>query len=121
MSYLLTYLLTYTLPSTDKEIPLPPTPPATALGCYVDRSDEEGRDLAWCATKFMTTDDPVAECGGRCLSYKYFALENGHECRCGNSYGKYGKAKAAQSCSMPCTRDPKVMCGGFYFETVYSH
>eukprot|EP01047_Picozoa_sp_COSAG01_P065167 COSAG01_NODE_8755_length_2671_cov_267.949067_1_plen_34_part_10 len=32
-----TYLLTYTLPSTDKEIPLPPTPPATALGCYVDR------------------------------------------------------------------------------------
>jgi len=105
-----------------QEIPLPPVPPATALGCFVDKSDEQGRDLPMCATKFMSTDDPIAECGRLCLSYKYFALENGHECRCGNAFGKYGKAKAAASdCSMPCQHDPKVACGGRYFENVYSH
>ena len=104
-----------------KEIPVPPAPPATLLGCYVDKSDEEGRDLPICATKFMQTNDPVAECGGRCLSYKYSALENGHECRCGNSYGRYGKALGPKSCSMPCSTDPKVTCGGDYFENVYSH
>jgi hypothetical protein len=103
------------------EIPLPPTPPAKALGCYVDKSDEEGRDLPLCATKFMTTDNPIAECGGRCLSFTYFALENGHECRCGNSFGKYGKASSAHACDTPCSKDPNVMCGGSYFENVYSH
>ena len=102
-----------------KEIPLPPAPPATALGCYVDTHDY---DLPVCATKFMTTNDPVAECGGRCLRYKYFALENGHECRCGDSYGKHGKAEAAaRDCSTPCSKDPKVLCGGDFFESVYSH
>ena len=102
-----------------KEIPLPPVPPATALGCYADTHDY---DLPVCATKFMRTDDPVAECGGKCMSYKYFALENGHECRCGDSYGKYGEAPApARNCSKPCTTDPKVTCGGVYFANVYSH
>ena len=69
----------------------------------------------------MTTNDPVSECGGRCLSYKYFALENGHECRCGNSYGKYGQAKAGHGCLIPCVKDPTLMCGGDYYESVYSH
>ena len=102
-----------------KTIPLPPVPPATALGCYIDKSDY---DLPICATKHMTTDEPIEECGRLCLGHKYFALENGHECRCGDSFGKYGKAKAAaKDCSTPCEHDPKVVCGGHFFENVYSH
>jgi hypothetical protein len=101
--------------------PTPP-PPAAALGCYVDKSDTAGRDLPHCATKRMKTGDPVGECGALCVAYGYFALENGRECRCGDGYGKYGKAKdPSKDCGMPCEGDAKVLCGGFYYENVYSH
>jgi hypothetical protein len=98
-----------------KEVPLPPVPPATALGCYHDKLEY---DLPVRAIRFMETEDPLEECGRLCLGYKYFALENGHECRCGNSFGKYGKAS---NCSTPCKNDPTVMCGGTWLENVYSH
>ena len=102
-----------------KNIPLPtPTP----HGCYIDKSDAEGRDLPVCATKHMTTSDALTECGLLCKAYAYFALENGHECRCGDAFGKYGPATTPSAdCNMPCTQDPGVTCGGFYFENVYSH
>jgi len=103
-------------------IPTPaptPPPPATALGCYVDAKDY---DLPVCATKRLTTPDPLAECGAMCAGYTFFALENGKECRCGDAYGKHGKAAdPAKDCSMPCGENPAVVCGGFYYENVYSH
>jgi hypothetical protein len=100
---------------------LPPPPPPTLLGCYVDKPDGH-RDLPVCATKEMRSSNALDECGSLCSSYAYFALENGHECRCGNAYGKHGKSpRPAADCSMPCTHDPAVMCGGKYFESVYAH
>ena len=96
-----------------------PVPAPKAIGCYVDKSDAVGRDLPVCATKFLRTSNPLHECGQLCLAYEYFALENGHECRCGNTYGRWGKANAT-GCSMPCEQDPTEMCGGDYFESVYS-
>lgn len=32
----------------------------------------------------MASHDFVNECNLLCAGYRYFALENGHECRCGN-------------------------------------
>ncbi len=53
---------------------------------------------------------------------RYFALEYGQECRCGDAYGKYGpSSNAARDCNMTCHNDPAVMCGGYFFEDVYSH
>ena len=105
-----------------RNLPTPaptPPPPATPLGCYVDKKDY---DLPVCATKSMTTSDAVGECGTMCEGYKYFALENGKECRCGNSYGKHGKAAdPANNCNMPCMHDAATTCGGFWFESVYAH
>ena len=96
-----------------------PAPPATALGCFKDDRDY---DLPVSASKGMVTSDALQECGTLCEGYKFFALEYGQECRCGNSYGKYGKAKdPAQDCATPCKSDPAVMCGGYWFENVYSH
>ena len=44
------------------------------------------------------------------------------ECRCGNSYGKYGRSDNLETdCATPCAKDPTVMCGGYWFESVYSH
>eukprot|EP00937_MAST-01D_sp_MAST-1D-sp2_P003997 g3997.t1 len=105
-----------------RNLPTPaptPPPPATPLGCYVDKKDY---DLPVCATKQMATSNTVVECGTLCEGYKYFALENGKECRCGNAYGKHGKAAdPAKDCAMPCKTDASTVCGGFWFESVYSH
>ena len=96
-----------------------PAPPATALGCYKDDHDY---DLPFSASKSMSSEDPLRECGLLCVGYKYFALEYGKECRCGNAYGKYGKsANPSKDCSMPCQKNPAITCGGVYFENVYSH
>jgi hypothetical protein len=97
-----------------------PARTATALGCYQDNSQH---DLNVSASTAMVTTDAMQECGTLCEDYKYFALEYGKECHCGNSYGKYGKSTdPARDCSMPCELDTSnVTCGGYYFENVYSH
>lgn len=110
-------------------IPEPLLPPAKPVGCYKDGHDDDdddgddGRDLPVCATKQMTTQDPIEECGRMCLRYAFFALENGKECRCGNDAKRKYPASTdpARDCSMPCGHNATVMCGGFYFENVYSH
>jgi hypothetical protein len=61
----------------------------------------------------LTTSDPVGECSALCGAYKYFALEFGKQCRCGDTYGKYGKAAdPSKDCNMNCAADPSVICGG---------
>ena len=105
-----------------RNLPTPaptPPPPATSLGCFVDHKDY---DLPVCATKSMATADPIGECGTMCEGYKFFALENGKECRCGDQYGKHGKSDdPAKDCNMPCQHNTAVVCGGFWFENVYMH
>ena len=101
--------------------PTPP-PPATALGCYADDEKKSGYDLPYFASRRLTSPDAVQECGILCAGYTYFALEYGKECHCGNSYGKYGKASdPSKDCNIPCQNDPTVICGGDFFENVYSH
>jgi hypothetical protein len=55
-----------------RNLPTPPTPPSTYIGCYVDHADY---DLPVSATKSLDTPDPVGECSLLCANYKYFALE----------------------------------------------
>ena len=40
----------------------------------------------------------------------YAGVENGGYCYCGSSFGSYGES---QCCSVPCTGDPAVSCGGY--------
>jgi len=48
--------------------------------------------------------------------YKYFGLQNGKECFCGNKFGKYGKAK---NCNMKCSGNKKKNCGGTWANSVF--
>ena len=101
--------------------------PAPGMGAAPDQMAPDGGkgkpyDLPVSASKSMTTDDPVLECGVLCAGYAYFALEYGKECRCGNAYGQYGKsADPGKDCNMKCAKNPAVTCGGFFTENVYRH
>jgi len=88
------------------------------MGCFQDSTDHDLSSDFLCLPQ-MTVDI----CAAHCKHYLYFALSNGGECRCGNSYGKYGNST---SCTSPCTGNPssnpnQEICGGFFANSVYQN
>merc|ERR1712048_113136 len=61
-------------------------------------------------------DNSAATCAARCkkLGYRYAGTQFYKQCFCGNSFGKYGKAK----CSTKCPGN-KGICGGGWANSVY--
>ena len=50
---------------------------------------------------------------------KYIGLQDGDNCFCGNSYGKFGKGNTTD-CNMPCPKpNDKTMCGGPERNSIY--
>merc|ERR1712151_1396348 len=83
-----------------------------SVGCY---KDKRSRDLK----KHMRgTKHTMESCGKTCAGkkYKYFSLQYGGECFCGNSYGKY---KKASNCNMKCKKDKSQTCGGKWANSVF--
>merc|ERR1712084_122416 len=83
-----------------------------SVGCY---KDKRSRDLK----KHMRgTKHTMESCGKTCAGkkYKYFSLQYGGECFCGNSYGKY---KKASNCNMKCKKDKSQACGGKWANSVF--
>jgi len=86
------------------------------IGCYVDT---ENRDL----DGYNTTDGSMTP--GQCLSickeknFKYYAVQYGSYCFCGNSYGKYGFVSYTE-CNMSCNGDKTQDCGGTWRNSIYA-
>jgi hypothetical protein len=62
-------------------------------------------------------------CGQR-NGYRYFGLQYGMECWCGDSYGKHGRVDPegdtpSTGCATPCTGDRTQKCGGENINSVY--
>ena len=52
--------------------------------------------------------------------FKYFGVQYGKQCFCGNEgYDKYGQV-AANRCNVNCPGDSKLSCGGTWVSDVYS-
>lgn len=98
------------------------------IGCYRDEMaspsvrdlqgqlllDEFHNSPAWCAAQCA---DPRRG-GGK--GFKYFGLQYGSECWCGNSYGRHGKAESEEKCQLtPCSGDRNQKCGGELANAVY--
>ena len=81
------------------------------IGCYKDKGL---RDLYRYIGPNYSPQSCKAKCGK--LNFKYAAVQNGGICYCGNTYGKYGKAK---SCMIVCQSDRKWICGGNMINSVY--
>jgi hypothetical protein len=83
------------------------------LGCF---QDKEARDVA--GYELRNPRMTVSMCTAACREkgFAFAAVEYGQECRCGNSYGRYG---SSQSCTAKCPGNDAEICGGFFANSVY--
>lgn len=61
-----------------------------------------------------------AACAAYCSSVenaRYFGVQDGHKCFCGDSYGKHG---VSSDCGDPCTGDEDQVCGAKNVNSVYT-
>jgi hypothetical protein len=86
---------------------------ARLLGCF---QDKEPRDVA--GYELKNPRMTVAMCTAACREkgFSFAAVEYGQECRCGNSYGRYG---SSESCTQKCPGNDAEVCGGFFANSVY--
>ena len=87
---------------------------AKFVGCSKD--DPHQRDLEHFAGGEHTPITCAATCSQQ--QYRYFGVQNGGECYCGNTYCRYGNADLV-TCMMPCVMDSKQLCGGSWTNTVF--
>jgi hypothetical protein len=118
----------------------PPVPASNFKGCFIDhvhgkcdlphvpvhstghcKPDAAEATAGTEKTQFPPGGDSVERCNSLCapLGYKYFGLQAGHACFCGNTYGSFGKAKNPSSCHVKCQANTSEVCGGLDYNSVY--
>jgi len=80
----------------------------TYLGCQTEATNS--RALAG-ASYFNTESMDLEYCGASCAGWKYFGVEYGRECYCGNSFGAGSATVIATQCSFLCPGDSTEFCG----------
>jgi hypothetical protein len=113
------------------------------IGCYRDNAGLKGRDLPvfFCSNG----TDPVsggcaadsrlpagtssaadynsmtpAVCSTLCFGFKFFGVQFGGGCFCGNDYGNQGGKAPDSDCDTACGGDPSIKCGGAYKNSIYA-
>jgi len=94
----------------------PPTPPGIMagykyLGCYSDLTN--GLRALW-EDNDLTQTMTVEACKQWCVDdrgYRYFGVEWGVECYCGNRRDETSSLVADSECGMPCTGNADQTCG----------
>ena len=110
------------------------------IGCYADKNP--GRDLPvfFCSNGKSSdgidcASDPKTPAGGSsfghaknpeacsvmCSGFKFFGLQNGGECFCGDDYGNQGGKKPEAECPFPCWHGDSGSgpCGGSARNSIY--
>ncbi|KAG9231467.1 WSC domain-containing protein [Amylocarpus encephaloides] len=87
----------------------------TYEGCFTDSAD---RTLVG----KLTIDDGLTleKCGVICSGYKYFGVEVGRECYCGNSITSKSIPTRNPECSAKCGGDASQKCGSDWRISIYS-
>jgi glucan endo-1,3-alpha-glucosidase len=85
------------------------------IGCFIDAGDRDMRDQQ-ADDNAMSTVVCAEHCRKR--NAKYFGLQNGRSCFCGDSFGRYGQAPPSE-CSTACWGNKAEMCGGMWRNSVY--
>ncbi|MCJ1427052.1 hypothetical protein MMC29_004955 [Sticta canariensis] len=85
-------------------------------GCYTEATN--GRALS--GKTLNANDMTIEHCASNCTSYKYFGVEFGSECYCGNTLGAGTVKAAGTDCSMTCPGNPNEICGNGNRLTLYA-
>ena len=86
------------------------------IGCFEDKSSE--RDLPRVlSVPHLTPDSCRTACQN--AGHAYAGVQYGYLCRCGDTYGKYGKVPD-EECNALCTGDKAQKCGGFWKSAVFT-
>ncbi|KAL0932499.1 copper radical oxidase [Colletotrichum truncatum] len=100
----------------------PSTNAVTGLGNfkYLQCGLDNVSDRALKGEHFATDDMTPGKCASLCANYRYFGLEFGKECFCGNEYNK-ALEKPAGDCYMKCSGNNGVeICGAGDRLSVYT-
>jgi hypothetical protein len=93
-----------------------PTPAPNAnryVGCYKDTA---ARDLNG---KFFQGGVITSNfCGTYCKGFKYFGMQDGNQCLCGDNVGAYGQALETD-CQQRCVGNEIEICGGAWRNSVF--
>ncbi|KAI8811928.1 WSC domain-containing protein, partial [Cladochytrium replicatum] len=76
-------------------------------GCYSDQ-----RIYRTLTGKYTSGSMTVQKCADSCAGYKYFGVEYGDECYCGNVLANGGSSQDIKGCNMACKGNSKLFCGG---------
>ncbi|KAM7198966.1 WSC domain containing protein [Rhypophila sp. PSN 637] len=80
---------------------------STKKGCYTETG--AGRTLA--AKGFGDDNLTLEGCAIGCVGYKYWGVEYGRECFCGNTIQPAAELKADSECNMVCAGNAAELCG----------
>jgi hypothetical protein len=56
-------------------------------------------------------------CAAQCTGFKFFGVQDGFSCFCGDTYGNKGKVPESE-CSSQCLGDSSAICGGFALNSI---
>jgi len=87
------------------------------LGCWIDEST---RDLPTVSSISGTSSVDVETCSSSCSGYQYFGVQYGVECRCGSSFGLYGRSTYDSDCSMNCVGNSNEKCGASWKNSIWT-
>lgn len=97
--------------ATASSPPLPWTGDLTysPLGCYTEASS--GRALT-ALSYSSATNMTATTCKAFCYGYKYFGVEYGQECYCGDTINTGSVSTTSSDCDMDCSGNKWQICGG---------
>ncbi|KAK4227293.1 WSC-domain-containing protein [Podospora fimiseda] len=85
-------------------------------GCYTEATNSR----ALTGSAFFHDQLTAERCATACSGFKYFGLEYGKECYCGDSLNEGSVEAAAEDCSFECPGDSAQTCGAGNRLTLYT-
>merc|ERR1740117_840838 len=84
---------------------------STYVGCFNDNTDSDTRSRSMPNTGTASSAgsissgtssvaDAMMQCSGTCAGYRYYGLQGGNECFCGNTYARWGGAGDCTGCGI---------------------